>query len=222
MHDPSGGLTDGGRDVLFEESLSMRDQEGASNLITVTRVLGLFLIVSTLGSLVLVVGVGALMFVDMAGGIDVALAVVDALLTERPLPIVGFLLFGVATIVLGLLLIVGFVRQMGRVFDRQIHVQVTDGGVTVQRTGSPYWRSPEIEIPFDAITSVEYVDPDESSLRLELSDWRAKRFFAGRSRSWIRLERGDDSAVYIGSDRPIELAETIAQRAPGVEHAEPF
>jgi hypothetical protein len=79
-----------------------------------------------------------------------------------------------------------------------------------------------VEIPFDAITGVEYLDPEESSARVELTDWRAQRFFAGRSRNWIRLERGNDPTVYIGSDRPSELAETIARRVPGVENAEPF
>lgn len=79
-----------------------------------------------------------------------------------------------------------------------------------------------VDVPLDEITTVEYLDPEESSHRLELRDWRAPKYFGGRGRSWIRIEREGKPAVYVGSDRPIELADTIVRNAPNVERAEPF
>lgn len=200
----------------------MTDEAGARGLIRMTRVSTLLLVVGTLAGLVLVVAVAASMFVSTVGGIDVALSIVDGIRSERPLAfgilvIAGLFLVGYCTF-----LIVGFVRQTRRALDEQIHVRVTAAGVTVQREGSSFWQSSGVEIPFDAITAVEYLDPDESSLRAEFGDLRAPKFFAGRSQNWLRLERANDSAVYVGSDRPIELAETIARNVPNVERAEPF
>lgn len=200
----------------------MRDDEGARSLISVTRVSVLFLVLYTLASVVLVGVVAAFMFASSVGGVDVALSIVEGIRSERPRVFVGVLVVGLGTVGLGLLLIVGFVLQTRRAFDKQVHIRVTDSDVTVRREGGSYWESSGVEIPFDAITSVEYLDPDESSIRIELGDWRAKRFYAGRSQQWIRIERGTDSPVYVGSDRPVELAETVARKAPGVENAEPF
>lgn len=223
MPDSPAGPTDGGRTVHFEETLSIRDESGARRLIGFTRVAVLFLVVFTLASIVLVVVNKASMFTSATGGIEVVVTVLEAVRSERPLAFVGLpLLFVVLPLLVGLLLIVGFLRAMGRTFDERIHVRVTDTGVTVERDGSRYWQSSGVEMPFDAITAVEYLDPEESPTRIELADWRAQRFFAGRSRNWIRLERGNGPTVYIGSDRPIELAETIARRVPGIENAEPF
>jgi len=223
MPDPPAGTTDGGQAVHFEETLSIGDEAGAKRLIRFTRVAVLFLIVFTLASFALVVVNAASMFTPATDGIEVILAVLEAVRSGRPLAFLGLpILFVVLPLLVGSLLIVGFLRAMGRAFDERIHVRVTDGGAAVQRDGSRRWQSSGVEIPFDAITAVEYLDPEESSTRIELTDWRAQRFFAGRSRNWIRLERGDGPAVYIGSDRPVELAETIARRAPGVEKAEPF
>jgi hypothetical protein len=217
MADPSGGTADGGR-VLFEESLSIADEAGARTLISWMRVFVLFVIVVTLVSTVVVAGT----FVSVIGGVDVVLAVASGLRAERPPLFAGLLVFGVLVVGYGVFSIVGYLLQMRRAFDEEVHVRVTENGVRVRREGSRYWQSSGMEIPFDAITAVEYLDPDESSTRLELGDWRAQKFFAGRSRNWIRIERSDGPAVYVGSDRPLELAETVAERAPGVATPEPF
>lgn len=223
MPDPSAGTTDGGRTVHFEETLSIRDEGGAGRPIRFTRVAVLFLVLFTLASIVLVVVSAASMFTSATGSVEVVLTLLESVRSERPLAFVGLpLFFVVLPPLVGLLLIVGFVRAMGRAFDERIHVRVTEDRVTVQRYGSRYWQSSGVEIPFDAITAVEYLDPEGSSTRLELGDWRDQRFFAGRSRNSIRIERGDGPAVYIGSDRPTELAETIARGVPAVENAEPF
>jgi len=214
--------TDGGRNVRFEESLELDDRAGARRLIAVVRALVPLMIVGTLGSMAIVaVGAGG-MFVSAVGGVDIALSIVEGIRSERPRVFVGILLVVLLTVGFTLFLIVGFVLQMRRAFDERVHVRVTDAGMGVQRDGSSYWRSSGVDVPFDAITAVEYVDPDETSLRVELGDWRAPKFFAGRSRSWVRIERNDGPAVYVGSDRPLELAETIARGAPGVGQAEPF
>jgi hypothetical protein len=217
MADPSDGSTDGGR-VLFEESLSMKDEAGAASLIRGTRVLVLFMIVMTLVSAVLVGGT----FVSTVGGVDVVLTVASSVRSERPSLFAGLLAFGLLVVGYGVFSTVGLLSQMRGAFDEEVRVRVTEGGISVRRDGNRYWQSSGEEIPFDAVTAVEYLDPDESSTRLELGDWRAPKFFAGRSRNWVRLERAGDPAVYVGSDRPVELAETVARQAPGVANPEPF
>lgn len=217
MPDPPEPTADGGR-ALFEESLSMRDEAGAGRLIGLVRVFVLFMIVVTIVSAVLVGG----SFVSMVGGVDVVLSVARDIRFGRPTLFGGIVLVGLFVVGYGVFSIVGFVLQMRRAFDEEVHVRVTDTGISVRRDGSGYWQSPGVDIPFDTVTAVEYLDPDESSTRVEPSDWRAEKFFAGRSRNWIRIERGGDSTVYVGSDRPVELAETIARRAPGVANPEPF
>jgi len=207
-------LTDGGQTVLFEETLSMKDEEGARNKIRLTRIAVAFLVIFTVVSLVLV----AVNATNVLGGTDVVLSILNGIWSEQPV----FILVALLAVAFGLFSIVGFVRAMGRAFDERIHTRVLGTGVTVQREGSSFGQSSEVEIPFDAITTVEYLDPVESSTRVELADGLAKQFFAGRSRNWIRLERATGSPVYIGSDRPMELAETIARRAPSVETAKPF
>ena len=204
--------------MLFEESLSMKDEAGAASLIRETRVLVPFVIVATLVSAAFV----ALTFVSTVGGVDVVLTVVNGIRAERPSLFVGLLVVGLLVVGYWVFSIVGFVRRMRRAFDEEIHVRVTENGISVRRDGSGYWRSSGVDVPFDAVTAVEYLDPDESSTRLELGDWRAPKFFAGRSRNWVRLERTGDPAVYVGSDRPVELAETVAGRVPGVANPEPF
>ena len=217
MTDPSGSPTDGGR-VLFEESLSLDDEAGAASLISGTWVLVLFMIVMTLVAAVFVGGT----FVSTVGGVDVVLAIVSGIRAERPSLFVGLLVFGLLVVGYGVFSIGGLLFRMRRAFDKEVHVRVTENAISVRRDGSGYWQSPGVEIPFDAVTAVEYPDPDESSTRVELGDWRAKKFIAGRSRSWVRFERAGGPAVYVGSDRPIELAETVARRVPGVANPEPF
>ena len=196
----------------------MKDEAGAASLIRGTRVLVLFVIVMTLVSALFV----ALTFVSTVGGVDVVLAVVSGIRTERPSLFVGLIVVGLLVVGYGVFTIVGFLFQMRRVFDEEVRVRVTETGISVRRDGSRYWQSSGVDVPFDAVTAVEYLDPDESSTRLELGDWRSPKFFAGRSRNWVRLERTGGSAVYVGSDRPVELAETVARQVPGVVTPEPF
>lgn len=196
----------------------MKDEAGAASLIRGTRVLVLFTIVVTLVSAVFV----ARTFVSAVGGVDVVLAIVNEIRAERPSLFAGLIVVGLLVVGYGVFSIVGFVLRMRRVFDKEVHVRVTENGMSVRRDGSGYWQSSGVDIPFDVVTAVEYLDPDESSTRLEPGDWRAQKFFAGRGRNWVRIERSDDSAVYVGSDRPVELAETVAGRTPHVATPEPF
>lgn len=214
-----GDATDGGSGVHFEETLSMSDRKGVRSLVTGTRVLVLLLGLGFVAVVGLIVGGRALMLVSAAGGIDTMLSVVTGVLSERPLLLGVVLLVGLVTVAGSLVTAVAMGRRLGQVFEQTVHVRVTETGVVVRREESHANQSRGVDVPFDAITAVEYLDPDESSTRLELGDLRAPKFFAGRSRSWIRIEREGDPAVYVGSDRPEELAVTVAQRSPHVEHA---
>lgn len=163
----------------------------------------------------------------VVGGVDVAQLIVNGIRSERPLVFAGLVfaglvLVGVVVVAYGVLSTVGFVWRMRRALDEEVHTRGTDTDVRVTRTGSGYRQSSGMAIPFDAITSVEYLDPDESSTRIEFGDWRSKQFSAGRSTDWVRIGRDGDSTVYIGSGRPMELAEAIARSAPDVERAKPF
>lgn len=201
----------------------MRDEEGAAGLISKTRLLLLFLVAGSVLSFVFVVADAVLNLAPAFGGLDAILARVGDFPSEQSLPVVGLLVFVLLFVVVVFLVpVVAMVRLLGKAFDERVHVRVTDAGVGVEREGSRYWQSSGVDVPFDAITAVEYADPDEPSYRVELGDWWAPKFFAGRSQDWVRLERGDGSAVYVGSDRPVELAETIARQAPSVEAVEPF
>jgi hypothetical protein len=214
---------------LYEETLDLRDEAGAAKLISFTRAAVVFMILGTLAGL-LVVGY---QFLSMIGGVDALLAVVERAQVTHLESFEVFLLAVGVSIVIGVLLIGGFVWQLQRAFDEQVLVQVTEDGVRVERTGTRPWyaklgipfgyaSTPGVEIPFDAITVVEYADPEVSSNRIEFQDWRAPKFFAGRHKDWIRLDRHDAPAVYVGSDRPTELAGIIARNAPGVDAPQPY
>lgn len=207
-----------GPDIRFEETLFLNDEAGANGLIRITRIFVVILIVVTLVAGFFVVRSMA----TAIGGVDVALQIVNSIRSDRPLVFAGLGLFVVLAVSYGVFSIVGFVFQMQRAFEKEVHTRVTDTGVSVQRRGSGSWQSSGVDIPFNAITAVEYLHPDESSTRIEFGDARSKQFFAGRSKDWVRIERGNDPTVYIGSDRPMELAEVIAQSAPNVTNAKPF
>ena len=156
------------------------------------------------------------------GVVDLTVSIMTSLWSERPIEFVGIVLIILFSVFYMIALLGGFLLSMRGAFDKQVHTRVTDSGVSVRREGSWLGQSSRADIAFDAITGVEYLDPEESSTRLEMDDLRSKQFLAGRSKNWIRVERGDAPTVYIGSDRPLELAEAIARRSPGVESAEPF
>lgn len=226
MSDSTETTTYGGREILFEESLSIKDEAGASSYIKWAGYLLVVMIIFSLVGSVLFVVLTVVGFVFLAGGIDVALAFLEGVLAERPLPAVLATVFVLGTAGFFLFVILGFVWGWQTGFDQQVHVRVTDAVITVERTGGGLWRrhwqASGVEIPFDVITAVEYLDSEKSSSRIELGDVGSKKFFAGRSKKWIRIDRADDLAVYIGSDRPLYLAETIAERAPGVDNAQPY
>lgn len=218
MSDSLGNSAGSGQNIRFEETLSLNDEEGAKGLIRFTRIFVVFLIVVTL-----IFGFFVLRsMANVVGGVDVALQIVNSIRSERPLVFAGLGLFVVLVVSYGVFSVVGFAFQMRQAFDKEVHTRVTDTEVSVQRKGSGFWQSSELEIPFNAITSVEYLHPDKSSTRIEFGDARSKQFFAGRSKDWVRIERSDDQTVYIGSDRPRELAEMIAQGAPNVANAKQF
>lgn len=214
-------VTDGGR-ILFEETLSMTDEAGARKLVGWTRVAVVVVVLVSLVAVVLVGGRILDTFLSTVGGTDAALALGEEIVSEQPLVAGVVAVIGLAVVAFGGLSVVGFLRQLNRAVDTQIHTRVTDDGVAVRRSGSQYWRSSGVAIPFDAITAVEYLDPEASSTRVEVGDWRSKQFFGGRSRNWVRLERAGEPTVYVGSDRPLELAETVARNAPEVETADPY
>jgi hypothetical protein len=210
MADPAGDPPHENPTVSYEETLAIRDDEGAGSLVGWVRVLFVLLVVGSLAPVVLVALVAT-------GEVTTPVGRLGSLLADQLVVVAGlvFLLLGVGFVWL-------FVENVGRALDKTVRVQVDDRGVSVERTGSQYWQSSGVDVPFDAITAVEYVDPEESSFRVELGDLRAPKFFAGRSRDWVRLERTRGPAVYIGSDRPNELAEAIARRVPGDVTARPF
>jgi hypothetical protein len=160
--------------------------------------------------------------VSRVGGMVALGAVVDRLVADQPVLVAAVVLAALLCCLVGVASLWMFTRNLGRAFDREVRVRVTDAGVSVERSGSRYWQSPGVEVAFDDITAVEYVHPEESSFRVELRDLRAPKFFAGRSRDWVRLERTNGPAIYVGSDRPRELAETIAREVPGDVTARPF
>lgn len=218
MSDPSVNSTRKGENIRFEETLSIDDEEGAKGLIKYTRIFGGILIVITLVSGFFVVRD----MTGMVGGVDVALSIVNGIRAERPLVFAGLVLLALLIVAYLVFLIGGFIFQLRHAFDEEVHTIVTDTSVRVNRKGGSFGQSSGVQIPVDAVTAVEYLDPDNSSTRLDFDDVRSKQFFAGRSTDWVRIERVDDPAVYIGSDRSKKLAETIVRSAPAVENAQPF
>lgn len=158
----------------------------------------------------------------MVGGVGEVLTIANDIRADSPLVFVGFVLFGVLIVGYLVFSIGGFIHQLRRAFDEEVHTVVTETNVQVTRTGGRRRQSSGVTIPFEAVTAVQYLDPERSSTRLEFGDVRSEQFFAGRSTDWVRIERANEPAVYLGSDRPFEVAEMIARSAPAVEFAEPY
>ena len=211
----------GGQNIRFEETLNMRDEAGAKPYIKYVYLVVVFLIVNAVVGGTLVAW-SAMDWFAPIGVVDLTVSIMTSLWSERPFEFVGIVLIILFAVFYMVALLGGFLLSMRGTFDKQVHTRVTDSGVSVRREGSWLGQSSRADIAFDAITGVEYLDPEESSTRLEMDDLRSKQFFAGRSKNWIRVKRGDAPTVYIGSDRPLELAEAIARRSSGVESAEPF
>ena len=212
----------GGEVVRYEETLSMDDPAGAGGLRSTTYLLVGGMVAVTLVGLV-VFGLPLVsQFVSKIGGVDGLTRIASRTVADRPLVAVaalGILLLPAAWLLVS---VVGMVRGLQRAFDTRIEIRVTDREVAISRDGSRRGQSAGVRIPMETITAVEYNDPELSSTRLEIGDLRAPTFLAGRSTTWIRLERQNEPAVYVGSDRPRELAETIATSAPAVASAAVF
>jgi hypothetical protein len=222
MPDATAGSSGETPTVRYEETLAIGDDEDGGGIGRWVLIAVAFLIAVSLVPAVFLLAGMLRRTATVVGGTGALRAVASSVAADQPVVVAAFVLAGVVVLLVSAAVVPLLVRSVRRALDREVHVRVTDGGVGIERTGSRYWQSPGVAIPFGAITTVEYVDRDESSFRVELGDVRAEKFFAGRSREWVRLERADEPAVYVGSDRPRELAEAIAQRVPGDVTARPF
>ena len=138
------------------------------------------------------------------------------------LPVLLFLAIFVLLVVGSLLLGVVMVVRGGSTTSRnEVYTRVTDGGIQIDREGGTFGQSSGVMIPLESVTAVEYNDP-EGDLKMNLGDVRAKTFIAGRGTDWVRIDRSDGPAVYVGSDRPRMLAEVVGDLAPNVDGPRPF
>lgn len=205
--------------VHFEETVALSDSDYAG--------------LSSLAAAVLLVSLAAtVLFIPLAlAGFLLMVAVVSgnsvadvATTVGANLPlgaVLGFVLFGLLLGGTVLIAVVTVVRRGSLAYRDEIHTRVTDSGVEVDRDGGYLGQSSGVAIPFEAVTTVEYSDP-EGDLKMNIEDIRAEKFIGGRSGDWVRIGRGDSPAVYVGSDRPRMLADVVADRAPSVDSARPF
>lgn len=111
-------------------------------------------------------------------------------------------------------------------------VRVTDEGVEVRPVGDLFWEGQSLDVPFEEVSRVQYNDPDGPYLYGQSDEEAAgAEFFKvvpnttydkgmNTYHDGVRIERVDGPPVYVGSDRHVELAGTIAERSPDVESAE--
>lgn len=111
-------------------------------------------------------------------------------------------------------------------------VRVTDEGVEVGPVGDLFWEGQSVDVPFEAVDRVQYNDPDGPYLYGQSDEEAAgAEFFKilpnttydkgmNTYHDGVRIERVDGPPVYLGSDRHVELAETIAERSPNAGSAE--
>jgi hypothetical protein len=222
MDDEASGASNTNLTVPYEETIAIKDEEGAGSLVSWVRIVIVFMVIVSLVSIALVAIVATRGMAVELGGMSVLQQFVGELLANQTIVVGAFLLATVLFLLIGGAFVWLLVKNVGRATDKEVHIQVSDDEVSVERKGSQYWQSSGVDVPFDTITTVEYLDSQESSMRLELGDFRAPKFFGGRSRDWIRLERAQGPAIYVGSDRPRELAEAIARHVPGNVSAKPF
>lgn len=120
----------------------------------------------------------------------------------------------------------------------EAHVRVTDTGVEAELTPEPLIGNvSSAVVPFEDITRVQYSEPSGGHIHVTNEDqWEAtreadnprtfmvtsgsSREFSGTYRGGIRIEQADGPPVYIGSERPVELATAIVDRAGSVETAD--
>jgi len=217
-----GGTTEDDRfsgTVQFEETVALSDSRFAE----LSSVAGGVALVAAV-AMVLLVPLSVVLFfgfVAAMSGNSIVAVVADV---ASGLPTAALLFLAVfALFVLGvpLFAVVSAVRR-GRLGPKdEVHTRVTDRGIEIDREGGRLGQSSGVTVSFETVTAVEYNDPD-GDIRVELGDINAKKFIGGRSGDWVRIERADGPAVYVGSDRHRALADVVADMAPGVDDAEPF
>jgi hypothetical protein len=147
--------------------------------------------------------------------------------------LLGVVVVGVVPAYFGVVWVGGIVLVIVAVaayvaFGRRVDVRVTDRGVDVTLNWYGLDSSSGVDIPYADVAGVEYTVPDGSHIRVKTGEGTgANRYMVpqqdqGTYRDGIRIERHDDDPVYVGSERPAELADAIVERTPGVERAEPF
>lgn len=122
---------------------------------------------------------------------------------------------------------------------------VTDHGLTVEQTPTPWLGTGAVQVPFGVLTRVQFCLPDrgenshltEADKRQGARDLRMTddplRFLVARQSGenaletgaklgGIRIERSIGPAIYVGSDHPQELATVLACRSEHVAGAEKF
>jgi hypothetical protein len=213
---------DGNESVYYSETLAMSESENAGRLMGWLRKSIPVLVLLTLVAVVLV-GFSILQqFAASLGGTSGLMNLANNILGDGIVVVGAFVLGGIVMLLISGAMVRSLIRNVRGALETEVGVQVSDNGVRVIRSGAQSWQSSGVDIPFDAITAIEIVDPEESSFRMEMSDGRAPKFLAGRSKQWVRVERDPGKTVYIGSDRPQELAETIAAQVPGNVPATPY
>jgi hypothetical protein len=196
VSEAANGSPDETRALHHEEVLRLGDDGGAGGLVGWVRVAVALLAVGSLVAAALVVTAAVRGVAAEVGGTGPLREFAVRLVADRPAVAVGVALAGLLFLIAGAALVRSFAANVGRALETEVRVRVSD--------------------------DVEYVDPEESSFRVELGDMRGPKFFAGRSRRWVRLERAGGPAVYIGSDRPRDLAAAVAEQVPGDVTARPF
>jgi len=206
-------------DVHYEESISISDSDYAG-LASLARTIALVSIVAVIlfVPIALALFFGGVAMISGNSMVDLVTTVASGL----PLPVLVFLAIFVLLVVGSLLLGVVMVLRGGSTISRnEVHTRVTDGGIQIDREGGMFGQSSGVMIPLESVTAVEYNDP-EGDLKMNLGDVRAKTFIAGRGADWVRIDRSDGPAVYVGSDRPRMLAEVVGDLAPNVDGPRPF
>lgn len=122
-------------------------------------------------------------------------------------------------------------------FGQGVRLRVTDAGVEVRPYGVRIGDATPVQVPFEAIESVEYNEPDGPFMYVrnddvpEAESYMVERGHPGAHNEagsekaanyyWtgVRIGRNDGPPLYVATGRPVELAETVAARAPTVERA---
>jgi hypothetical protein len=136
---------------------------------------------------------------------------------------------GLAGLGLGSLgLAIDYVRS-----KHEIRTRVMDAGVELAVLHF-YGEAKTDFVPFDDITSLQYADYDDSeegildNIDIDKQEYGETTYaifhdtynLAEYGRGVVRIGRDDQSAVYVESDRPTELAAVISESTPEIKAAE--